>query len=138
MGLFGKNKTTVVNGVVTLVKDIRGMVDDKQFTSEERSRYYMGLAYATTEFAKSTMSENTERSRTRRSIAEVSVYFFYFLTLLLIGLWRFDSAWFDATKALLIEFKYPAIILMIMAFFFGGYYLNKFVPQDILKKKDKR
>ena len=138
MGIFKKDKSTIVNGVVTLVKDIRGMVDDKQFTSEERSRYYMGLADATSEYAKATMSENTERSRTRRSIAEVSVYFFYFLTLLLIGLWRFDSAWFDATKALLIEFKYPTIIIMIMAFFFGGYYLNKFVPEDVLKKKVKK
>lgn len=137
MGLFGKNKETVVKGAVDLVKDIRGMVDDKNFTAEERSRYYAKMGDATAEFAKATMSENTIRSRARRHIAVLSIYFFYFLFLLLVGLWKFDPAWFVATKELAIEFKFPIAFIMIMAFFFGGYYLNKVIP-DAKSRRSKK
>lgn len=136
--LFGKNKETVVNGAVGLVKNIRGMIDDSTLTAEERVKYNISLADATAEFAKSTLNENTERSRTRRAIAVTTIYFFYFLTLVMIVLWKYDSAWFDAVKELLVEFKYPTILIMIMAFFFTGYYLNKFVPDTGLSRKERK
>ena len=126
MPLFGKNKETVVNGAVKLVGNIRGMIDDSKFTDEERSRYQMKLADSTTEFVKATLSESTERSRTRRSIAVVSIYYFYFLTSALVLLWKFDPDWYQAALDLVVQFKLPIAFIMIMAFFFGGYYLNKF------------
>ena len=127
MKLFGKNKETVIQGAVGLVKDIRGMVDDKNFTDEERARFNTKIADSVAEFAKSTLSENTERSKARRLISIVSVYFFYFLIIALIVLWKFDSAWYDASLKLIIDFKLPIAFIMIMAFFFGGYYTNKFL-----------
>ena len=138
MPLFGgKDKTTVVNGVVTLVKDIRGMIDDSKFTDEEKSRVEIKLADSVVDFAKATMSENTERSRARREISIVSVYFFYFLIIALLVLWKFDPLWYEAAKELIIEFKLATAFIMIMAFFFGGYYVNKFLGGNT-PKEDKK
>jgi hypothetical protein len=125
MGLFGKDKSTVVKGAVDLVGNIRGMIDDSKFTAEEKARFNIQIADATAEYAKATLSENTERSKARRHIAIVSIYFFYFLVMTLLILWRFAPEWFEAAKQLIVEFKLPTAFIMIMAFFFGGYYLNK-------------
>lgn len=137
MPLFGKNKTTVVNGVVTLVKDIRGMIDDSKFTDEERARFNIKLADSVADYAKSTLSENTERSKARRHISIVSLYFFYFLVVALLVLWKFDPEWFQASLDLIIEFKLPTAFIMIMAFFFGGYYVNKFLGGKTSKENKK-
>ena len=135
---LGKDKTTVVEGAVDLVKGIRGMIDDSKFTDEERARFNIQLADATAEFAKNTLSENTIRSQARRHIAVLSIYFFYGLFLLLAVLWKFDPEWFKATKDLATEFNFPIAFVMIMAFFFGGYYLNKFIPQEPSTIKNKK
>lgn len=136
MPLFGKNKSTVIEGAVKLVTDVRGMIDDKNFTAEEKSRVQIFLADATADFVKATLNENTERSKARRSLAIVSVYFFYFLVVVLLVLWKFDPLWHEAAKALIIEFKLPIAFIMIMAFFFGGYYLSK-LPSVNTKSKNK-
>ena len=135
MPLFGKNKETVINGVVGLVKNIRGMIDDKNFTDEERARFNIQIADSVAEFAKATLGENTERSKARRSISKVSVYFFYSLIVALLAMWKFDPLWYDASIELIIAFKLPTAFIMIMAFFFGGYYVNKFIGGGKTKKK---
>lgn len=139
MGIFGlgkNNKTTVVDGAVKLIGDVTGMIDDSKFKPEEKARFQIGMADATAEFVKATLSENTERSKARRHIAILSIYFFYFLFAVLVILWRFDSAWFEATKGLALSFKFPTVFIMIMAFFFGGYYLSK-LP-EITKRREKK
>lgn len=128
MGIFGlgkKNKTTIVEGVVNLVTGVRGMIDDKNFTSEEKARFDSKTADASADFVKETLSENTERSKARRSVAIDTVRFYFALVIFLIISWKFDPLWFDAVKNLTIEFKLPMAFIMIMAFFFGGHYINK-------------
>jgi uncharacterized membrane protein (DUF485 family) len=117
MGFLGKDRTKVVEGTVKLVGDVTKMIDDSKLTTQEK-------ADATAQFVKDTLSENTERSKTRRSIAVETIRFFYLLIIFMIISWRFDPEWFNAVKALVIEFKLPIAFIMIMAFFFGGYYLN--------------
>ena len=117
MGIFKKDKSTIIEGAVKLVGNVRKMIDDSKLTSQE-------AADATAQFVKDTLSENTERSRTRRSIAVDTIRFFFALIVFLIVVWKFDTAWFDASKDLIIEFKLPVAFLMVMGFFFGGYYLT--------------
>ena len=138
MGLFKKERETVVNGAVDLVKNVRGMIDDSRFTAEEQSRFNAQMAEATANFTMATLSESTVRSITRRFIAVGSIYFFYLLILILIVLWKFDPEWFIATKDLLIEFKMPVAFLMVMAFFFGGYYAKSIIGKFIGDKADKK
>lgn len=136
MPLFGKDKSKIVSGAVDLVTNIRGMVDDSTFTAQEKARFNLQIADATADFAKATLNENTERSKARRSLAIYSVVFFYILVVILLVLWKFDTEWFDAAKGLILEFKLPTAFIMIMAFFFGGYYLSK-VPSISNKSKNK-
>jgi len=130
MGWLGKDRSTVIKGAVDLVSNVRGMIDDKNFTAEERARVDSQIANAAGKFAIDTLGESTERSIARRSLAVNTVYFFYFLSLLLIILWKFDQEWFIAAKDLIVEFKLPVAFLMVMAFFFGGYYVSKFAGKD--------
>ena len=135
MGLLGKkNKTTIVEGVVNLISGVRGMIDDKNFTPEEKARFDKETAINAAGFVKDTLSENTERSKTRRSVAVDTVRFFFLLIIFEVVVWKIDPLWFEAVKGLIIDFKLPAAFIMIMAFFFGGYYLNKFTG---IGKKDK-
>ena len=136
MGIFGKDRSTIIKGAVDLVGNVRGMIDDKHFTAEEKSRVEMQLSDATAKFVKDTLGESTSRSIARRNIAIVSIYFFYGLILLLITLWKFDKEWFVAVKDLIVEFQLPVAFIMIMAFFFGGYYLNKYIDKG--EDKDKK
>ncbi len=126
LGLGKKNKTTIVEGVVNLVTGVRGMIDDKNFTPEEKARFDAKTAEGAAQFVKDSLSENTERSITRRSVAVTTVRYFYLLIAALIIMWKFDSAWFNATKELIIDFYLPQAFLLIMTFFFGGHYLNKY------------
>ena len=73
---IGKDRSTIVNGAVDLVKNVRGMIDDSKLTDEERMRYHAANAQAASDFVKDTMAENTERVRARRAIAIFLVYFF--------------------------------------------------------------
>jgi len=127
MGVFGlgkKDKTSVVKGVIGLVRDIRGMVDDKNFTDEERARMNMKLVDSLADFAKDTLNESTDRSKARRSIAEVSIYFFYSLVVVLIVLWKFDSEWYEAAKSLIVAFQLPFAFIAIIGFFFGAHLIR--------------
>lgn len=126
MGIFGKkDKTTIVDGVVKLVTGVRSMIDDKNFTPEEKARFDSKTADSSADFIKETLSENTERSKARRSVAIDTVRFYFALIVFLIVSWKFDPVWFEAVLNLLLQFKLPMAFIMIMAFFFGGHYINK-------------
>lgn len=126
MKLFGKSKETVVKGAVDLVKDVRGMIDDSKFTAEERARYNIQVAEAAAQFAKDTMAENTERSRTRRSIAIGFVWFFCAVFVVIIVLWKFDPEWSAFVRSLAIDFKLPWAFIAVISFFFGAHLLRSY------------
>ena len=133
MGLFGKDRTNVVEGVINIAKKVTSMIDDSKFTAEERARYGAKAADSLGEFVKETMSENTERSRARRNIAEWYLLYFLALFTFLIVSWKYDSKWFEAVKDLAIQFNLPVAFILVMTFFFGGYYLNKFAGSKTKK-----
>ncbi len=126
MGLFGKNKETVINGAVKLVGNIRGMIDDSTLTKEEAAKYNIKIADAAAKFATDTMNENTIRSITRRLLAVISVIYFYVLTLGLIIMGKYDNEWYLATKELIIEFRLPEAFIVIIAFFFGAHLIRSY------------
>ena len=130
MGIFKKDKSKIIDGAVKLVGNVTKMIDDSKLTSQE-------AAEATAQFVKDTLSENTERSRTRRSIAVDTIRFFFALIVFLIVVWKFDTAWFEAAKNLIVEFKLPVAFLMVMAFFFGGYYLSGGIKEYRKRRRDK-
>ena len=124
-GIFsGKNKDTIVEGAVGLVKNIRTMIDEAQLTHEEAVKYNAKIADASAEFVKATLQENTVRSTTRRSIAVEFMRFFYILTIGVIVLWKFDPLWGEFVRKLIVDFQFGWAFVAIVVFFFGAHTLR--------------
>lgn len=131
MGLLGrKNKTTLVDGVVGLIKNVRVMIDESQLTKEEAAKINVQIANAAAEFAKATMSENTVRSVTRRILAISMVIYFLLLTTALVIMGKYDKEWYEMSKQLVIEFRLPEAFIAVIVFFFGGYILKQYTGRD--------
>ena len=137
MPLFKKDRSTIVNGAVDLVKNVRGMIDDSKLTDEERMRYHAANAQAASDFVKDTMAENTERSRARRAIAIFLVYFFCSLVVVLMILWKFDKEWFVAGKDMVVAFDLHWAFLAVITFFFGSHVLRGYQQKNIEKQEKK-
>ena len=134
MGIFDKkNKQTLVEGAVGLVKNIRTMVDESQLTKEEAVKYNITIANAAAQFAKDTMNENTVRSVTRRLLAVATVIYFFVLTTGLIIMGKYDPKWYETSKDLVIQFRLPEAFIAIIIFFFGGYILKQYTGRDKTK-----
>ena len=106
-------------------------IDKLAFTAEERSEFNAKLADKLAEFSASTLSESTIRSRTRRFIAImviVNVFLVFWICVALVFLGKDISIILKLTEG----FSLSTAFIMVLAFFFGGYYLK-----GISLKKDK-
>lgn len=120
--IFGKS--TLDMGQV--FSTITNSMDDWKFTEQERATYNAKAAEAMADYAKATMNESTDRSKSRREIAQL-VIMFYLITCLVGIVFVFISM--DKTR-LIMEFcnetYLTAAFITIIVFYFGGYYLDKF------------
>ncbi len=111
-------------------------VDKIAFTEEERADFNKGVADAQLEFVKTTVSENSARSITRRylAIGIVGVFLFLILSSAVAAAFNGDYAafLFELAKSL------TTLVLMVATFFFGGYYANKFVSASKEKKSNQK
>ena len=106
-----------------------GALDRINFTNQERAEHNIKMADAVASFVKDSLSESTDRSVTRRYLAVIIVTMYLVLVLGVIAL-----AFFDATRAKMVMdimsgFRLTTAFIMILAFFFGGYYLNGAIKQ---------
>jgi len=113
------------------VNNLLSKVDDSKFTVQEKAAYNKQLADSTMEFYKLTLNENTVRSKTRRKIAILLIKNYLFIFWIFVLLWlisiftKFDinlNQYLEIIKT----FQIVTGFLMILAFFFGGYYAQKF------------
>jgi len=122
MGLFNKigrkNVDKIVGGAVS-------GIDKMFFTKEEKANFNKGMADSLVQFVKQTTEENSIRSITRRFIA-FAIMFVYLglvvstaVSLLLEG--EHTKQLFDLVK------DQSFLAIMVTAFYFGGYYAQKFV-----------
>jgi hypothetical protein len=126
--LSGKNRTTIVNGAVNVVKKVVGLVDEKNFTAEEASKFNLETAQAAGQFVKDTLTESTDRAVTRRRLAIDFIRFFCLLVLILIGAWKFDPIWGEFILKIMIDLKLAWAFMAIIAFFFGAHLLRQYQP----------
>lgn len=119
-GMFGKS-TLDVNNVFDKVS---GGIDKLNFSNQERAAYNKEAADALAMFTKETLSESTDRSVTRRwiALAITAVY-------MLMSMCCMVLAFFDQEKAKLLldvssALSLDTAFIMVLAFFFGGYYLK--------------
>ena len=104
------------------------------FTQEEKSELNVMLADKVAEYAKNTLSENTVRSRTRRyiSIAIITVFLLLTITYTIASMLGMET---DIIKDLLFDSPLSTSFIMVLAFFFGGYYLKGMKLPTIKKEK---
>src|SRR5690554_4531075 len=102
-------------------------VDKLFFTKEEKMSIAKEIADAQVEFLKTTVSENSARSITRRwlSIGIMGV----FLVLIIVTAVAYPFSKEYAQFTLELAGSLTTLVMMVAAFFFGGYMVNNHILQ---------
>jgi hypothetical protein len=98
-------------------------IDNLAFTSEERAKLNILLADKVADFAEKSLNENTIRSKSRRAVAYVVVV--AYIGLIIFSLFV-DS---EYVHGLVTNSALNTAFLMVLAFFFGGYYMEGFTKK---------
>ena len=134
-GLLGKDRSKIIDGALGAVKGIGKFIDEQKFTVEEASIFNKGTAEGSAQFVKDTLSENTERSKTRRKIAVLYMRFFCawvvgIVILRIVEIWVLKlSGAAQFALDLTIQLNLHWAFLSVVAFFFGGHYLRQYQGQ---------
>ncbi len=134
MKLFGKS---AVDKGFEAFENVANKLDDRKFTSEEKSRVNLQMAEGFTEFAKAVGEANTPKSRQRRILAyivfaNVSAFTWLIIYLRIIG--KIDTS--KAVLEIVIELGWKEVFLTVVAFFFGSYLIMQGIKL-FNRKKDK-
>lgn len=133
MGLFSflsSNKKTVDKVVDGAISGI----DKIFYTNEEKADARRKLAEGVQEFVKSTLDENTARSRTRRVIAIMIMGVFLILIIAAAVAYPFDEAYSNFLFEIVGDMS--TFALMVAAFFFGAHMLGRNIIPG--KKQNKK
>ncbi len=100
-------------------------VDKLAFTKEEKAELHMKLSDKVADFAHSSMSENTVRSKARRIIAYVIIGNFFLMVwaVIVLHLLGMDEA-ARFVFELGVEWKIATSFIVVVGFFFGSYLLR--------------
>jgi len=125
MSILGKifTKPIDVNKAIDLVAK---SADNLNFTNQERAKLNAELAENLAKHVEATVDESTDRSVTRRYIAVVIITLYVCIAVAVLLLYAFGV---DAVAKQIVEItnvlEIDTAFIMILAFFFGGYYINK-------------
>ena len=119
--MFGASKLNVNN----VFDKVSNGIDKLAFTAQEKATYNKEAADALAQFTKDTLSESTDRSKTRRQIALIitAIYMLMAISCMVLAFINKDNAklLLDVSSALQLDTAF----IMVLAFFFGGYYLKQ-------------
>jgi len=134
MGIFKIFKGKVnVEEVSTSV--IEG-VDKLFFTKEEKAGFSKEIADAQLEYLKTTVSENSARSITRRWLSIGIMGLFLLLIIVTAIAYPFSKDYAQFTLEL--ANSLTTLVMMVAAFFFGGYMVNNHILKKINIKKQSK
>lgn len=132
-GAFGSSKLDGQKVFDTVAKG----VDNLKFTNEERSEVNLSIIEGVSSFVKDSLSESTDRSKSRREISFMIVKTFILVLGLIIGLICFDEP--EKAKSvyeIVTGLQFHTAFMMVMAFFFGAH-LIRAIPFRSNKKAEK-
>lgn len=113
-----------------LVRDsVRGVgtwIDERDFTAEEKSKANLDMAVKYTQYVDQTLQENTERSKTRRSLALMIIRMEVFLLLLSAAVFKVAPDWSEYLYRIAVESPLGLLTLGVGAFFFGTHLLRTY------------
>ena len=104
-------------------------IDNLGFTEQEKATFTKEMAEGLAKYTIETLGESSDRSKTRRDIAImiVSLYLLTFIVALVMLLVFRDTNAVKMIIELANEMNLSIGFLMVLAFFFGGYYLQNLI-----------
>lgn len=97
-------------------------VGNLKFTAEEMAEMDTEMASAVREFAVKTLSENTERSKSRRDIANLTIKFYFILVFMTAIVYPFNPEWAQFLFGMLGMTGLSGGFISVMVFFFGSHW----------------
>jgi len=133
MGIVGKifgNSNTVDK----VIDNAARIADNLKFTEQERAKLNQEMSDSLAKHAEATLNENTDRSIARRyiSVAMIALYVVVVVLVIVlnvIGKLVLAQQVVSACKELYLDVAF----VMILAFFFGGYYANSLINRTSTK-----
>ena len=127
-GVFGGSSLSADKVFSSVAKGI----DNLGFTQQEKAEFTKEMADGLAKYTIETLGESSDRSKTRRDIAImiVSLYLLVFVVALIMLLGFQNVAAVKLIIELSNEMNLSIGFLMVLGFFFGGYYL-----QNLMGKK---
>ena len=107
-----------------VIKGVGTWIDEQQFTEQEKAENAAARAEAYSKFMQQTIDENSERSRTRRSLAMLLMKWWVFLLTMSGILYKIDPLWSEYIFKIA---TYNGVVILIGgigAFFWGSHLLR--------------
>ncbi|MFA5458049.1 MAG: hypothetical protein WC261_10505 [Synergistaceae bacterium] len=123
--LFGTPK--IVDTVADTVKSGVGMLDNAFYTDQEKAADAGKMMDLWLEIQKTTASENSIRSITRRVLAWIIMGAYVLIVLAACALWKLDAAWAQYILNLLTETNLSYLALIVGFFYFGSYAIGQYM-----------
>lgn len=125
--LFGTPK--IVDTVADTVKSGVGMLDNAFYTDQEKAADAGKMMDLWLEIQKTTASENSIRSITRRVIAWGIISAYLLLVLFAVIMWNFDVEYAKFVFSI-IEDKLGWLTIAVGGFYFGGYSIGTYLGKN--------
>lgn len=123
MGTNGEKNADLVRDTV---RGVGTWIDEREFTAEEKAKANMELAVKYALYADQTMQENTQRSKTRRSLALMIIRVEGFILLLSAATFRASPEWSEYLYKIAVDSPWGLLTLGVGAFFFGTHLLRAY------------
>ena len=128
-GVFGAGQNGSDN-VMKVASGIGGWIDGLKLTDQEKQEFQGEMAKHYSDFMASTVSENTERSRTRRDIALWIIKLEAFFLVFSLVAFKLDPAWAKYAYQIATDSPWGYLTLGVGAFFFGAHLVRAAKNQD--------
>jgi hypothetical protein len=113
-----------------LLTQVGGWIGNSQYTAEEQAEMNRDMAKAVQDFAVATLSESTERSKTRRDIA-VFIIKFYALLIFMTGItYPVSKEWSTVWFSLATDPIIGGLVIAISIFFYGAHVIRAKAASD--------
>ena len=123
--IFGTPK--VIDTVADTVKSGVGMLDNAFYTEQEKAANNAKMMDLWLEIQKTTASENSIRSITRRYLAWVVMGTYVLIVLMACVVWKSDPAWAEYILSLLTKTNLSYLALIVGFFYFGSYAIGQYI-----------
>ena len=107
-----------------VIKGVGSWIDEQQYTDQEKAEAAAARAEAYAKFMQQTIDENSERSRTRRSLALLILRWWISLLTLSAILYKVDQSWSAYIFKIATYQDVAFLVLGIGAFFWGSHLLR--------------